>query len=51
LRFGTVQAVAPGYLTISAWYWAALLTLLLLVPLGRILRVLYSSIAVCRRGA
>lgn len=48
LRFGTVQAVAPGYLTISAWYWAALLTLFPLVPLGRIpQRVLYSLIAVC----
>jgi len=48
LRFGTVQAVAPGYLTISAWYWAALLTLLPLVPLGRIAqRALYSLVVVC----
>jgi hypothetical protein len=48
LRLGTVQAVAPGYLTISVWYWAALLTLIPLVPLGRIpQRVLYSLIAVC----
>jgi hypothetical protein len=48
LRLGTVHAVAPGYLTISAWYWAALLTLFPLVPLGRIpQRVLYSLVAVC----
>jgi hypothetical protein len=48
LHRGTVQAVAPGYLTISVWYWAALLTLFPLVPLGRIpQRVLYSLIAVC----
>jgi len=48
MRLGIVQAVGAGYLTISAWYWWALLAMLPLVPLGRISqRVLYSLIAVC----
>jgi hypothetical protein len=48
LRFGVVQAVAPRYLTISAWYWVALLTLLPLAPFKGIPRaVLYSLITVC----
>ena len=48
LGLGIVQAVAPRYLTISAWYWVSLLALLPLLPFRRILqRVLYSLTTVC----
>lgn len=48
LRLGIVQSVGPGYLAISAWYWAALLAVLPLLQLSRIMqRVLYSLITVC----
>ncbi len=47
-RLGLFHAVAPRYLTISVWYWAALLTLAPLVRLGRISeRILYSLVLVC----
>jgi hypothetical protein len=48
MRLGIVQSVGAGYLTISAWYWCALLAILPLVPLRRVpARVLYSLIMIC----
>jgi len=48
LRWGTIQAVAPRYLTISVWYWASLLVLMPLIPIKRVpQRVMYSLIVVC----
>ncbi|HEY5983869.1 MAG TPA: hypothetical protein VIU38_10385 [Anaerolineales bacterium] len=47
LRLGMVYAVTPRYLTITAWYWVALLALLPILPVPRIpQRIFYSLLAV-----
>jgi hypothetical protein len=48
MRLGIVQAVGTGYLTISTWYWFALLAMLPVVPFRRVpARVLFSLIMIC----